>query len=265
MAASTKKPWADTPFKLIPHYETLGYKTGETILPIHSLAMEMIIVHNMLLRGINSIYLQSLSVPTNLQPDFANFALTWGESIEEHHHTEETLLFPVYAKITNEPAIMGAEIAQHEAFHHGLEGYIKYMRSVVAKEEPYDGAKIRRIVDEFMPVLRQHLEDEISTLKGFTRFDEKIQKELVEATHKVSAHIKAEAQKKPEVKTTVLPMMLACHDQTFEGGVHAGFPGLPWFVMLIIKWMFVPKNKGWWQFAPCDASSKPRELPYAEL
>lgn len=268
MATSAKKQWADGPFELISS-SVLGYQPGEKIKPIHECAEEMIIIHNVLLRGINSIYhqcttIESLPNAKAVIADFAHYALQWGEVIEEHHHNEEAIFFPELAKVVGKPELMGAEIAQHHAFHDGLAGYIAYLKGVVDGKETYDGSKLRGIIDALMPPLREHLMHEVNTLKGFDQYDEKTQQELVVTNKRITEQIKSDGQKNPETKYTLVPFVLMHHDVTFENGVHHHFPGIPWFPMLIITWIFVPKHKGWWQFAPCGTDMKPRELKYVK-
>lgn len=58
--------------------------------------------------------------------------------------------------------------------------------------------------------------------------------------------------------------MFQNHDVTFDGGMHAAWPPLPWIAMVLFRWIFIPRNKGWWRFAPCDSYMQPRELPFAK-
>lgn len=57
---------------------------------------------------------------------------------------------------------------------------------------------------------------------------------------------------------------MLCHDKSFDDGVYGSWPPMPWFVTIIAKWFWFPKNKAWWQFAPCDANGAPRALPFVE-
>jgi hypothetical protein len=55
-------------------------------------------------------------------------------------------------------------------------------------------------------------------------------------------------------------------DVTFEDNLHKDtWPPIPWFPQLIFRWQFVPKYKGAWRFASCDARGVPQELPFAPL
>ncbi|EON97414.1 putative hemerythrin hhe cation binding domain-containing protein [Phaeoacremonium minimum UCRPA7] len=259
---TTTKKWADGPFELISS-SRLGYKPGEKVKPVHTIAEEMIIVHNLLLRGINSIYLQCINVERDpaVVPDFVSYAETWGKTVHEHHDAEETLVFPEMEELAGEPGLMEANVAQHKAFHDGVGTYQAYLADVGAGKEKYDGQRLKAIIDSFMPVLRQHLSDEIDSLMALEKYEEKTQwdKWFKGVMDKVLK--KADGA---EMKFTSGPFAFQCHDKSFEDGRFAYWPPLPWFVMLLLRWFAVPKHKTWWQFSPCDTYGKRRELPYAD-
>jgi hypothetical protein len=139
------------------------------------LAEEMTIVHNFMLRFINSIYLQAENVEKRGNPqdidDFVNYAVQWSELLEEHHKGEEADMFPQIEELAGVPGLMTNNVQQHEAFHPGLEAYETYLRNVLAGKEKYEGARLKGIIDSFMPILRQHLSDEIDTLIELKKHD----------------------------------------------------------------------------------------------
>ena len=61
----------------------------------------------------------------------------------------------------------------------------------------------------------------------------------------------------------MFPMGFTSHEGAFENGVYAHWPPLPWFVGLLMRWIFIPKHKDWWRFAPCDSRMQRKELPFA--
>lgn len=135
----------------------------------------MIIIHNFLLRGINSIYNQCIKVmqsPADI-PDFVDYALVWEKAVDEHHTAEEQLLFPEIERAAGVPGLMHVSVEQHKTFHDGLEKYKKYLMSVKEKAEPFDAQKLKSIIDSFMPVLRGHLASEIETLLGLSLYENK--------------------------------------------------------------------------------------------
>ena len=51
------------------------------------------------------------------------------------------------------------------------------------------------------------------------------------------------------------------HDATYEKVEN--WPPVPWVILYVIKLLFFGKHSDWWQFAPCDKNSQPKELPFA--
>lgn len=47
-----------------------------------------------------------------------------------------------------------------------------------------------------------------------------------------------------------------------ENGLHKNFPPFPFFMPYIVHYLWSRKNKGSWRFLPCDAWSRPKELPF---
>ena len=135
-------------------------------------------VHNMLIRTINTIYLQAAGVSERGTPqdkaDFVEYALLWADVVEGHHHIEETSYFPEIERLADAPGIMQPNVDQHHAFQPGLAAYSAYLKDVSAgTESPFDGARLTNILDQFMPVLTQHLHDEIQTLRGLGAYEDK--------------------------------------------------------------------------------------------
>lgn len=73
-------------------------KPGEKVKPVHKMAEEMLIVHNMILRTANSIYLQCLNVEKSpaVVPDFVGYAQNWA------HFGELCVVFQSSRRLTRE-------------------------------------------------------------------------------------------------------------------------------------------------------------------
>ncbi len=135
----------------------------------------MINAHNFLIRGINSIYLQCINVersPADV-PAFVNYAASWSRILHNHHSSEEDWIFPDIEEITGEKGIMDVNVQQHQAFEKGIEGFTMYLNSVKEGKEKYEGAKLRAIIDSFMPRLHEHLVAEITNLRGLEKYEDK--------------------------------------------------------------------------------------------
>lgn len=137
----------------------------------------MILVHNYLLRGINSIYNQCEKVQQSSSADiadFVNYAMIWAQVVDEHHNIEEQTLFPDIEQMVEVPGLLSANIEQHKTFHNGLEEYKEYLGNIKLANDSFDSKKLRAIIDSFLPVLRQHLADEIQTLLGLGKYEDKL-------------------------------------------------------------------------------------------
>ena len=161
-----------TTYPLLYFYQQTGPAKGTLYM-----AREMIIVHNILLRGANSIYLQCVNVGQRGTPEhvsaFVSYCRTWAALLHEHHEGEEDWMFPTVEAMAGVPGLMAANVDQHKAFHDGLEELEAYLKRVEDGAEKYDGEKLRTIFDSFMPALRRHLDEEIPTIVGLAKYEDK--------------------------------------------------------------------------------------------
>ncbi|KAF4958739.1 hypothetical protein FSARC_10930 [Fusarium sarcochroum] len=263
MSKSSQPTSLEGPYKLISSVKHGATKQNHGT-PVSRMAAEMSLVHNCLIRGINAIYLQSPNIAARGTKkdklDFANFALRWGDMIHEHHEVEETELFPEVNEICGVPGLMDANVNEHKLFHSGLESYREYLLKVTKENEEFDGVKLQGIVDSFMPVLTEHLENEIDTLLGLEKYSDKTDWEKW-LKAKTDGIVK-KSMGDPTFRTDVFPLTMVLHDKSFEGGVWHDFPPIPWIVHLVLRWLFMNTRKDWWRFAPSDFSSMPKELPF---
>src|ERR1700743_361893 len=124
----------------------------------------MAVVHNVLIRGFNSVYLQAPNVKPSDYKDFIGYSFAWWESLQAHHDGEEEFFFLEVERQAGEKGIMDANRAQHEAFHKGLDAYHDYLKGLHGKEAQFSGVKLVEIMDSFKEALCQHLYDEIPTI-----------------------------------------------------------------------------------------------------
>lgn len=132
----------------------------------------MALAHNGILRGLNSIYLQSTDIPpTDLSArrDLLTYCQCWSESMHHHHDAEEKEFFPSIEQISGVPGLMARNVEQHRAFTPGFEQFEAYSRSCSA--EDYDGQKLRTLIDGFAQPLTEHLHAEIETLRALDKYD----------------------------------------------------------------------------------------------
>ncbi|KAJ5369336.1 hemerythrin HHE cation binding domain-containing protein [Penicillium cataractarum] len=139
------------------------------------MAAEMSIVHNCLIRMINSVHNQCINVATRGtdadQVDFANYAFQWTEWLHEHHSSEDSTLFPSMGEIAGVPGLMDVNTNEHAGFHDKISRYANYLKEVIRGKEKLDGEKVKNLIDSFMPELHTHLENEIGTLVNLESYD----------------------------------------------------------------------------------------------
>ena len=123
---SPSKPWADTPCALIttPQYATKKVtislqRSTQALLLIPQAdiftigATHMAHIHNAILRGYNSIYLQALHVQDTDKAAFIGYALSWYRFVKSHHDDEETELFPAVEELLGSKSIWEDTHAEH--------------------------------------------------------------------------------------------------------------------------------------------------------
>lgn len=138
------------------------------------IASEMANVHNMMVRGLNAIYLQAPHVQPSDEKHFCTFIMHWHKLIFTHHAGEEEHAFPAIEAMAGVKGIMNNNVEQHHAFHGGLETLGAYVTDCKAGKQKYDGRKIVEIIDGFGAALAEHLADEIPTLVGLRQYGEKM-------------------------------------------------------------------------------------------
>lgn len=76
-------------------------------------ASHMALVHNVLIRGYNSIYQQAPHIQPADYRDFLGYCLAWHDMVQGHHDSEEEVLFPGIEEATGVKGIMDGEKAEH--------------------------------------------------------------------------------------------------------------------------------------------------------
>ncbi|KAJ4373046.1 hypothetical protein N0V83_003337 [Neocucurbitaria cava] len=142
------KPWADTPFSLLLIPGTPGAPT----VSILNVCIEMANVHNILLRSLNSIYLQCphISTTNNSTDDVADlmtYITAWTDAVHHHHSLEETLFFPCVEELAKEvgleSGLMGRNVEQHHLFEDGVREMGVYARDVLEGRKGFDSGVLR--------------------------------------------------------------------------------------------------------------------------
>ncbi|RFU80058.1 hemerythrin hhe cation binding domain-containing [Trichoderma arundinaceum] len=257
MAASQPFPLITTP--------TSQLRNGEKPDQFCRCASEMANVHNMILRGLNSIYLQAPHIKSADEQSFLGYSSCLYDLIHVHHEGEEDILFPAIVDMSGETGVMDQNIEQHHVFHQGLEDYNAYVRSCLNGTEKYNGSRLVAIIDGFGQQLASHLAQEISTLLDLRKYGDKMdkfEKKFEEWSNKDTL------TKDVEQSNLSVPGALSWgffnHDKQYEGGLWENWPPAPAPVVFIVRWVTYWKHSDWWRFAPCDRYGKPKERLFAE-
>ncbi|KAL2177306.1 uncharacterized protein P884DRAFT_277564 [Thermothelomyces heterothallicus CBS 202.75] len=166
--------YADHPFALIPTPGFLARSRNEEPDMFDRVASEMALVHNVIIRGLNSIYLQAPHIRPEDEKPFCSYVSSWCGFLDVHHGNEEEFFFPFAEEMTGVKGIMDANIDQHKAFHDGVEELEAYAGAVLADEDKYDGSKVVGTIDRFGTVLMQHLTDEVASILSLRPYGDKL-------------------------------------------------------------------------------------------
>lgn len=162
--------YADHPFAVIPSPEYANRQAGTSTDIFDKCASQMACLHNMMVRGLNAIYLQAPHIAPADERNFLNFIRVWYELLRMHHAGEEAKFFPDIEAMAGEKGVMEANVEQHHAFHEPLEAFGLYTDACVAGKDAYDGRKLVGLIDAFGPTLMEHLADEIPTIQGLRKY-----------------------------------------------------------------------------------------------
>lgn len=219
--------------------------------------------HNCLLRGLNAIMQQGPHIVSKGQPgyteqdviDFCFYVESWCKTVNHHHHTEETVIFPGIEKMAGEPGLLSGPTHQHEEFHDGMIELENTSNGWQKAPQEYSWTKTKTIIDGFAPALTKHLYEEIDV---FLSFEGRIDSDGLQKCWD-EGEAAAKAAGKISFLYDIFPCVLGTCDKTYEGGND--FPPLPGFMPYAIKYWFGSYNSGAWRFNPCDFWGQPRPLP----
>lgn len=249
-------PWADGPYELI-RTDRRREQTGAVYC-----AAQMASVHNMILRGLNSILRQAQYVPDASKPrkyvpkgvqDLLIYVHAWAKTLEHHHDTEENIFFPLVEEETGIVGLMDDLEVEHEEFHDGLIALRNYLARVIETPRDYRWKTMRTIINGFAPALTNHLYAEIDFLLAMEKFNSDGLRRCWDETEKAATRVEDS-----RVMYDMFPFILGNCDRTYEGG--NSFPEMPKAMRYGIKHWFSKRHQGAWRFNCCDFSGRPVPL-----
>ncbi|KFA64406.1 hypothetical protein S40285_01070 [Stachybotrys chlorohalonatus IBT 40285] len=253
---TTKAVWADQPMQLIP---TPQYETKQTDL-FTTGATHMCLLHNSILRGFNSIYLQAPHVHPHDKAAFVGYALTWFKFVKSHHDDEEANLFTKIEEVLDDKEVFAETHEEHDSFMAGLTEYHQYLANLPSPSA-LDAAELVRIMDSFREPFEQHFHHEISVIAALASHPKAPAPDSPEAAA-ASDVFKAWGKKTVSKAGTadVVPFFLLNLDGTFEDGAWAAWPPMPAFIRWGLLNLAGSWYGGYWKFSSCDAQGRPRAL-----
>ncbi|KAF1970086.1 hypothetical protein BU23DRAFT_650968 [Bimuria novae-zelandiae CBS 107.79] len=210
------KSWAEQPYTLLPLPGQPGQPTSKDA-NILAIAVEMAQAHNIILRGMSSIYHQCehVKAPADIT-DFTTYIRSWGDMVYHHHSTEELEAFPKWDEITRAAGAQGSvtsrNVEQHHAFELGFEELRTYAAEVQEERAVYDGKKLKALLEDFAPIFNEHLHDEVKMILDLDGYDGAALKKVMDDTAQKSI-----STADPNV---VIPLIFGCCDKTAPGAAN---------------------------------------------
>ena len=96
----------------------------------------MCVVHNALLRGLNSIYIQGPNIQPVAYIDFIGYSLCWHSVVHEHHTSEEDQFFPEIEDAVGEKGLLDGNVQQHSKYDEFLR-YMSFMIDVIVRGQDF--------------------------------------------------------------------------------------------------------------------------------
>ncbi|KAF5309285.1 hypothetical protein D9611_014659 [Ephemerocybe angulata] len=243
---SSDHPWAVITLPSYPFQGRISEDFAEHI------AGEMSMVHNIIIRSLNSIWVNAPNVGTKGRKDgsvaaFVGYSLVALHNIHEHHDTEEAIFFPVL-KDSGLGEMVAENVEQHRVFHEAMAEFEAYLRNVRGGTETYDAEKLRKLLKAFADPLVRHLHDEINTLRPEVMHS--IDKAVLQKLWKdLDAHIQSQGG-----LFTTIPFMITAHNPSDA----ANWPPFPGPLRWLVKSVFYRVHSSYWKFAPYTLSGQPQ-------
>ncbi|PPQ66566.1 hypothetical protein CVT24_007130 [Panaeolus cyanescens] len=211
---------------------------------VATFAIEMSLIHNVFIRGLNSMWHNAPRVKSEHEASFVGYCLSWVWLMHDHHEGEETIIFPFLE--TKFP--MQHNVDAHHEFLDGLNNFEAYMKRVQNKEEAYDGAKVRTLLDSFADVLVKHLQDEIETLTPdhMKEYD----------VNELNAMLKVHTDHIQTLSWVTSLSFVLHHNDT---RIAPNWPPIPTPIMWTIRNVAYWRHSDYWMFAPFSRPGPPQE------
>ena len=205
----------------MPSLQQLRHLTTQNPPVVLKIATEMAQVHNAILRGLNTIYLQAPNLQTTTDKSNLLFLTrAWAKWVTDHHRLEEEKMFPGFEKALGIP-VMRRDVEQHHAFEGELERLLMYASETEGEE--FEGSRLRGLLEGLVEGgFRVHLEGEIESLLSLQEYtsSENEGVEKGKALLKVYKECENEATRQDKVCLIVSPYSIPLTPILFTSHSH---------------------------------------------
>jgi len=208
--------------------------------PIVRFYIEMQYMHNVFIRGLNSILIQALDIEPKDVAAFKFYCRAWLRSVEIHHTLEEEITFPRLEAVLG-PNSLSINVQQHHEFEAGFRAF----HALVEEESKWNPQSIIDCINEFTPVFCRHLKEEIVTIHP-NKLKPRVTASVIEEIEAV--HLHAVKTRYPMFEISVI---FNNHDIDYG---PQGFDGLnpSNFLRLFSRYVLYWPNRRSWKFCSCD-------------
>ncbi|KAB5592786.1 Hemerythrin HHE cation-binding domain containing protein [Ceratobasidium theobromae] len=204
-------------------------------------AIRMAAIHNMLIRGFNSVFYHAPNVPPKDVPSFMKYCRAIVELVHEHHATEETAAFPALEAKLGKGA-MDSNIAQHQEMLPKFDKWADLCSKILSKDAKYDPTEFTNLLQESTDLMYAHLVDEIPTMESSL-----LQKHFSEAELRELEEVVAKRVQE-QVSIWGMPLAIVNSDLSF----NSWFPPVPGPVLFVIRHVVMNVMGDMWKYGQSD-------------
>jgi hypothetical protein len=184
--------WERGPMKLLPLPDTKTTRHN----PRAQAALELTLIHNTLIRAINSIYIQAPHIPLSEYTHFSSYALATYLGLAAHDSS--SLFSEIARQMTDNTPL--------RAFDTPLTAWGNWLKSIPSRKNNFSAKICRGMMDHFMSTLHQYFQ---SVVQGIIQVSERdVDKVMKEYRNGVSGNMS---------KTEVLRVFVLNYDLRVGG------------------------------------------------
>ncbi|KAG9043972.1 hypothetical protein FS837_008948 [Tulasnella sp. UAMH 9824] len=207
-------------------------------------SIRMVILHNIIIRGINSMlhYSGQVEPGTSSYKSFLTYCNEVLVNLHKHHRLEEERYFPFLESHLG-AGTMSGNLDQHEAFKVPLATFETLLNDLRSDKATWNVQSFRKSIYDFANLLKAHLSEEIDTIRPAV-LKVKITREQLDAhEHETDKYFIA------NTSLTKDPQIFFINGD----GVHgAWFPPMPGPISFVSKAVLWHLHSDRWRFGSCD-------------